>query len=379
VGQRTLDVKTIPAEERATAKPSPSAPPPKRSLLGGLAAGGVAAIAASALSLALRSPDPVLINSASVSMAVLLMGVLGGIAWRIMSDRPNPMRRFLILAAGAFAAVLVAALLIEAAPGQPLPGVARYCIPVAGIALALVAALTPFFSRATSNYAWIAPLPAVLALVFGIALAGKAPARTGRLALPEALTAGSGTASAPATGVIQPADVTGLTFVVDRNQSKATYAVHEQLAGVALPSDAIGTTPAVSGTIYLDGRPSSVSVDVRTFKSDDAGRDRHLLSDPGLANFAPAVFTTTKLDLPDRYQAGETISRQVQGTMKLNNVERPLVFTVEARLDDRTLFIHGATDFTWKDFNIRPPSFSGVLQIGDTIHAEVLLVATAQT
>jgi len=85
-----------------------------------------------------------------------------------------------------------------------------------------------------------------------------------------------------------------------------------------------------------------------------------------------------KLDLPPDYRPGDTVTRQVEGTMRINNVERPMVFAVEARLQDGILTLHGQSDFTWKDFSIRPPSFSGVLQIGDTIHVEVLLAARAQ-
>ena len=64
----------------------------------------------------------------------------------------------------------------------------------------------------------------------------------------------------------------------------------------------------------------------------------------------------------------------------MNNVTKPMTFSVEARLDnDDVLSIHGATDFTFEDFNITKPTFSQVVSLQDKIHAEVLLVAKLQS
>ncbi|HTE84215.1 MAG TPA: YceI family protein [Dehalococcoidia bacterium] len=357
-----------------------SQPSLTHSILAGLTAGGVAAIAASVASLALRSPDPTLINSATVALAVLIGGTLAGVVLSPAGARPNATRHFLIGISVAFAAIVVAAALVEAAPGHPLTHVLTFCVPLAALSLALLAVLTPAFARLFTHSSllavWIAPIAAVVAVGCGLALAGRARTQTGSLGLPDAPSGLSATAK---SGLLSPADVASRAFAIDPSQSKASYTVREQLVNLALPDNAVGTTSDVSGTIFLDGRPSTVSVGLRTFTSDDRGRDSHLLRDPGLANFAPAQFTTTSLDLPGTYKPGDTVTRQVQGTMKINNVERPMTFAVEGRLQDNTLFLHGQADFTWKDFDIRPPTFSAVLQVADTIHAEILLVAKAQS
>jgi polyisoprenoid-binding protein YceI len=359
-----------------TSQPVPQVTPPGRAIVAGLTAGAIAAIATSLASLALRSPVPALINSASITLAVLLAGALAGLGWSVVSRRGQAARNFLVGMAVVFALVALAAILVEALPGHPLAHVTSFCVPLAALSLALVAGLTLLFARPSRGLTWIAPVAVIVSLGAGVALASRGQIESGKLALPNAPL---GQSSSQNAGTLRSADVAGKAFQIDPNQSKASYSVHEQLTTLPLPDDAVGTTSDVSGMIFLDGRPSTVTVGLNTFKSDDRGRDAHLLRDPGLANFAPARFTTTSLDLPGTYKAGDTITRQVQGTMTINNVSKPMVFAVDGRLQNNTLFLHGQADFTWKDFGITPPSFTQVLQVGDTIHAEVLLVAPAQS
>jgi polyisoprenoid-binding protein YceI len=344
-------------------------------VLAGLAAGGVAAVVASLASLALRSPYPALLNSASVTVAILIAGVLTGLLWSALAGRPHSVAMLIAVLAVAFVLVVAGAVALQTAPALQLLNVVSFCVPLAALTLAILGALTPVFVRSTVPRAWVASASAGIALAIGIALAGRGNVATGRLVLPQA----QGGAPAIAGTSLSPKDVAEQHFVIDPSQSKASYSVREQLANLSLPDDAVGTTSDVSGTIFLDGQPSTVSVGLRTFKSDQPTRDSHLLRDPGLANFAPAQFTTASLDLPNTYKAGDTVTQQVAGTMTINNVEKPMTFSVEWRLQDNTLFIHGQTDFTWSDFAIPKPTFSGVLQIADTIHAEVLLVAKAQS
>jgi polyisoprenoid-binding protein YceI len=357
----------------------PAAPRPSaaRALLAGLAGGGAAAIVAVFVSQALRSPDRVWLNAASIGVITVVAGVLGGLLYVLTAGQ----RRRSLIFAGALAAVFVlvvlAALLVESLPGHPLSGVAVYCIPLAGVALLVIGLLTPLFIQADPRLLAAGPVLAVA----GLALAFTVNARTapsGHLALPQTSAASAPAAAPSAGGLVRPADVKGIAFAVDPSQSKATYSVQERLTRFPAPDNAVGTTDQVSGTIYLDGRPSIVSVDVRTFKSDDRGRDAHLLRDPGLANFAPAQFTVSQLDLPSTYRPGDTITMNVPGMMALNNVQKPLTFAVEARYQDGTLYVHGQTSFKFEDFNIKQPQYQEVLSIDDNIHAEVLLVAKAQ-
>ena len=64
--------------------------------------------------------------------------------------------------------------------------------------------------------------------------------------------------------------------------TKARYKVREQLAGISFPSDAVGTTEAVTGTLVvnpdgsIDATRSKLTVDLRTLKSDQQMRDGYI-------------------------------------------------------------------------------------------------------
>ncbi|MGH2599879.1 MAG: YceI family protein, partial [Dehalococcoidia bacterium] len=253
----------------------------------------------------------------------------------------------------------------------------------------------------------------------GLSLAGRGDAESGRLSLPPlpspaaAGTASSGASAAagyddygagappaaaestPANGgalsappvqgsgaVIRPADVAGVTFDVVPAESAATYTVRQKLASLPLPNDVVGRTNAVSGEVHLDGRPSKVTVDLRTLDSDEPQRDMMLRERLGLPfnRFPFAELTLDSIaDLPAEYRSGETVQRSVTGSMKLREVERPMTFEVEARLQDGVLSVVGRTDFTWSDFDIPKVSVAGFVQAEDNVHIEVLLVAKGDT
>ena len=66
---------------RGPSRGSADAPSRVRSLFAGMAAGAVAAVVASLVSLPLRSPDDVFANTASVTVGALLAGLFAGYAW----------------------------------------------------------------------------------------------------------------------------------------------------------------------------------------------------------------------------------------------------------------------------------------------------------
>lgn len=343
-----------------------------RSLLAGLAAGSVAAVVASLLSLRLQSPDGAFFNTASVTFGTLLAGLAGGGIWWAVQRFRSPGRIYAACALAAFAFVSAAALLGQNLPGMALSGLASFVIPEATLALALVAVLTPALARFARPTVWLSPAALVVAAALGVGLAGHARVASGRLALPERLATAS-------VGSLTPKDVAGQVFTVVADKSTATYTVQEKLANAPLPNNAVGKTSSISGTISLDGQPSTITVDLRTLQSDQALRDNFIRNRGSLmtSQHPYAVLTIPDLSslLPSSYQEGQTISRNVTGTMTINDVQHPLTFAVEAQLQGGTLTVHGTTDFTWSDFQITPPNLDGFVQVDNNVHVEVLLVA----
>jgi polyisoprenoid-binding protein YceI len=390
---------------------APSSPPSfTRSLLAGLAAGAVAAVLASLLSLPLRSPDDVFFNTAAVTVAALVAGIAGSVFYWAVRSRTRSLRPFAVGIAATFVLLGVAVLAVEAAPKAPLDGVAGFVLPLGAVVLVAIGLVTPVFARPIWRAEWLGPTGAGVALVLGVALADRGDAESGALALPDLPPPSSPAAMAPARaqpattaatdaaaptpaaapaaastaagaqndGLLRPRDVSGAAFVIDSAESAATYTVREKLAALPLPNNAVGRTNTISGTIHLDGRPSTVKVDLRTLRSDQPMRDNFIRTRGGLPSdrYPFAEFTVAGLaDLPAEYRPGDTVGRTVTGMMTIREVTRPLTFNVQARLQDNVLYILGATDFTWADFQIPPPTIAGIVQVEDTVHLEVLLVA----
>lgn len=155
--------------------------------------------------------------------------------------------------------------------------------------------------------------------------------------------------------------------------SQATFTVNEKLAWLDLPNDAVMRTESLSGTVYLDGRPSAVEIDLHSLTSDSDRRDNYVRRRM-FPNHPTATFTVTDLgELPNPLPAGEVITREVAGELSVAGVVKPLTFAVEARRDPNALFILGRTSFTWQELEIPPPNIPGRIQVKDEVRVEVLL------
>lgn len=161
--------------------------------------------------------------------------------------------------------------------------------------------------------------------------------------------------------------------------SEATFTVNEKLAWLDLPNDAVMRTDALSGAVYLDGRPSTIDLDLHSLASDSDRRDRYVRQRM-FPNDPIATFTVTNLgELPNPLPSGEVITREVAGELAIHGVVKPLTFAVEARRDPDALFILGRTTFTWDELEIPPPNIPGRIQVKDEVRVEVLLSAIPQS
>jgi hypothetical protein len=78
---------------------------------------------------------------------------------------------------------------------------------------------------------------------------------------------------------VPPPDPTKAAKLDITDGTTARYKVREQLAGISFPSDAVGTTQTVTGSVVvnpdgsIDASRSKLTVDLRTIKSDQQMRD----------------------------------------------------------------------------------------------------------
>ena len=199
---------------------------------------------------------------------------------------------------------------------------------------------------------------------------------------PEPTDAPAATNPPPAAVPTEPAApaaaADGRAFTIG-DGSEATFTVNEKLAWLDLPNDAVMRTESLSGTVYLDGRPSVIDIDLHSLTSDANRRDRYVRQRMFPDN-PIATFTVTDLgDLPNPLPPGEVITREVSGELAIRGVVKPITFTVEARRDPDALFILGRAAFTWDELEIPPPNIPGRIQVKDEVSVQVLLSAVPQS
>ncbi len=166
----------------------------------------------------------------------------------------------------------------------------------------------------------------------------------------------------------------GITFVVTED-SRATFRVREQLALIPLPHHAEMRTTALSGDIHLDGRPSSVVIDLHQLKSDQRFRDRYVRN-AMFPDDPKAIFTLLDVGaLPQGFPEGNEVKAQIAGTLNIRGAEFPLGFDVTVQDKGDVITILGRTRFSWNDLGISPPTAGLVLTLGDEVEVRIALTA----
>jgi polyisoprenoid-binding protein YceI len=180
----------------------------------------------------------------------------------------------------------------------------------------------------------------------------------------------------PLPGPRPAADTLRLVVAPDGNEAR--YRVREQLLHVDLPSDAVGITHAVTGTIVLDATGqlvpagSRITVDVRPLQSDRSYRDRYvqgrLLETSTYPNVAFAPRTTS--GFPAAIPASGDFSFSVTGDLTVRNATHSVTWDVTARAVPGGYTGSASTKFTFADFGLSKPSVPVVLSVADTIKLE---------
>jgi polyisoprenoid-binding protein YceI len=167
-----------------------------------------------------------------------------------------------------------------------------------------------------------------------------------------------------------------VVFVAGKNEAR--YRVREQLVGVSLPSDAIGATKDVSGTIVarMDGtvlsEQSKIVVDLRTLRSDDNRRDNFLrMSTLGTNRFPFVTFVVKEAKgLVAPPKQGPTEFKLV-GDLTVRDVTRSVTWDVKGTIAGDEATGQAKTSFTFADFKLEQPRVPMVLSVEDTIKLEI--------
>ena len=170
----------------------------------------------------------------------------------------------------------------------------------------------------------------------------------------------------------------GARLVLAPAGNEARYRVREQLADVSFPTDAVGATGSLTGTLVLDdhGRivasQSEFTADLTTLKSDRERRDRFIqVRTLETAQYPTARLVPTSLTgLPWPLPTTGNFDCTLTGDLTVHGVTRPTTWRVTAVAKDGGFSGTAATRVTFGDFGMTPPRVMVVLSVADTIGLE---------
>jgi polyisoprenoid-binding protein YceI len=163
--------------------------------------------------------------------------------------------------------------------------------------------------------------------------------------------------------------------------TKARYRVREQLAGISFPSDAVGTTESVTGTIFLnpdgsiDATRSKLTVDLRTLKSDQQMRDGYIQNRTletekfPTIEFVPRRAVGLPVPLPAGMQAQGGF--QLIGDLTLHGVTSEATWNVVATFGNELVAGRATTTLQFATFNMPKPSLARIMSVDDKIELEI--------
>jgi polyisoprenoid-binding protein YceI len=204
-------------------------------------------------------------------------------------------------------------------------------------------------------------------LVYFVLFSHSAPA-------PLALTSPSAAVATPALSLTE---IPGAW--TDASNSVAGYRVREQLAFVQAPSDAVGRTSQIIGSVSINGSATALSVSAATFTvnvqsltSDQQMRD-HRLQSTGLesSRYPNATFVlSSPVPLPANAASGAEIHISLTGALTIHGTTKTETIPVQARISGSEIEVVGSITFPWGDFNMQTPNVAGFVTVDGTATME---------
>lgn len=209
--------------------------------------------------------------------------------------------------------------------------------------------------------------------------APSAPAVTASTTAP---TSGMASTGGTATSPSQPAAGGAIRYDIVQGSSSAEYKVREQLANINFPSDAIGKTQDIAGTISInpDGSINSADskfvVNVDSLTSDRSQRDNFLRRNSlQTSQYPQVVFVPTHVSgLPSPLPASGQVTFKLTGNLTVRDVTKPVTWDVTATVDGSQLTGTATISFKFEDFNIPQPQVPVVLSVVDNITLDLNFV-----
>jgi polyisoprenoid-binding protein YceI len=254
----------------------------------------------------------------------------------------------------------------------------RFALPVVPLLLSVVALacnLTGQSAKPTETPAAAAATASATEAATATAAGAEPATQTG--ATQPAATPGDSASTTQASGTPASGAI-HLNLVADGTQAR--YRVREQLANISLPSDAIGKTSAVTGSLVINDNGMIVAdqskfvVDLTGLQSDRSQRDHwlqgHILESD---QYPTAEFDAFSVSgLPSPLPTSGPVTFKISGNLTAHGTTKPATWDVTAQIANNTeLSGTATTSFTFEDYNIELPRVPMVLSVVDKITLEL--------
>ena len=170
-----------------------------------------------------------------------------------------------------------------------------------------------------------------------------------------------------------------MTFTLDQSQSSAEYKARETLANIGSPTDAVGKTSKVLGTIVftdsgaIDSSASKITIDLSTLQSDKSQRDNYIKQNTLDTNKYPdAVYVPTELQglswpLPT---SGQSTFKMI-GDLTVHGTTSPTTWDVTATFDGNQVKGTATTTVKFEDFGMKAPKTFLVISVEDNLGLQI--------
>jgi polyisoprenoid-binding protein YceI len=168
-------------------------------------------------------------------------------------------------------------------------------------------------------------------------------------------------------------------WVVRSSESIVGFRAREKYLGLPVPSTVVGRTSVVHGAMETRGGAivaTSVVVDMRTLKTNDARRDRTLRSSLGPRwnehPYGRFTLGSRPIEL-DRLSSGSVADIVARGTLRLHDVDQRVEFPLQAQLSGGRFHVAGRLRTKMTNFGFDPPSVVGLTTVRNGVTIEVKL------
>jgi polyisoprenoid-binding protein YceI len=162
--------------------------------------------------------------------------------------------------------------------------------------------------------------------------------------------------------------------------TKARYRVTEQLAGISFPTDAVGTTEAVTGSITINPNGSiapgsKLTIDLKTLASDQSMRDGYIQRNTLETEKFPTMEIVPKraVGLPAPLPVGQQAQAGFQLIVDttLHGVTKETTWNVVATFAAASVGGRATTTIEFAQFNMAKPTLARLLSVEDKINLEI--------